>query len=262
MDKINLKKLKVLSEEDVDSFINKGYVIIRNAFSEQTAENLASKVWEMIPEDMNDRSTWTRPAAEIQRVIKTDAANDLFTSRYVDAIDDLLGEGRWHTNKDSFGWIPLRFPGFSNPPWKSPLTGWHVDGINFCHHLNSPEQGLAGMEMFSNIEKGGGGTALRIGSHKYIAQLLHRSGSAGISYQELKGIADQAEDFPVEEATGNAGDVLWMHPFLIHARSPNVSQTVRIAANRTISLYDDIYPLNSDIDSLSILEQSIRSALE
>ncbi|MFB6453975.1 phytanoyl-CoA dioxygenase family protein [Chitinophaga sp. Hz27] len=261
MNTVYNKPMKVLSEEDVKCFIEKGYVIIRNAFEKTTATALANEVWNIIPEDQHDRSTWTRPAVEIQDLLTSGPISDLFTTRYVQAIDDLLGEGKWYTNRDSFGWVPLRFPRPAGEQWQPPLKGWHVDGIKFQHHLSSPEQGLAGMEMLSDILPGGGGTALRIGSHKHIARILHERGDAGISYRDLCDVAESSTDFPVEEATGNAGDVLWMHPFLIHARSPNVTNNVRVASNRTISLYEHIRPLEATESEMSLLELSIKKAL-
>jgi hypothetical protein len=250
----------ILSAFDIEHFKEKGYVIVRNAFSRETAKTLADIVWQKIKEKPNQPATWNRPAAELQEVIRTREAAALFTNRYRGSIDDLLGANRWHTNKNGFGWIPVRFPGFRSPPWKPPLKGWHIDGINFTHRINSKEVGLAGMEFLSDIPMGGGGTALRVGSHKYIAQLLKSAGEKGLSYMELREISEITKSFPVEEANGNAGDVLWMHPFLIHARSPNVGNLVRIASNRTISLTNDLN-LGAENNDPSILEQSIRLAL-
>jgi len=258
---IQNKKGRVLTAEDREQFLEKGYIIIREAFDPNTAQRLADCVWELLPEDRNDRSTWTRSGAELQFLVEKGPVAEIFTTRYTEAVDDLLGAGRWHTNRESFGWIPVRFPGFSKPPWEPPAHGWHVDGMNFQHRINPKETALAGMEFFSDIKPGGGGTALKTGSHKYIGALLKQREPEGIPYKELFDIAnDNSGNFIVEEATGRAGDVLWMHPFLIHARSPNTGQDVRIAANRTISLHDPTEPLRNEHET-SLLEWSIRQML-
>ena len=38
------------------------------------------------------------------------------------------------------------------------LDGWHVDGDFFVHFLDSPEQGLLVIPIFTDIEEDGGGT--------------------------------------------------------------------------------------------------------
>ncbi len=44
------------------------------------------------------------------------------------------------------------------PPQK--LSGWHVDGDFFIHYLDSPEQGLLVIPLFTDIVPGGGGTII------------------------------------------------------------------------------------------------------
>jgi hypothetical protein len=250
------KRLRVISKQEAEQFIEEGYVIIREAFSRNTAAQLANEVWEIIPENPLDPSTWTRPAVEIQRVIKSPTAQEIFTKRYTDSVNELVGEGLWKTNMDSFGWIPIRFPGFASPSSFPPASGWHVDGMNFNHRLTSGEVALAGMELYTDIERNGGGTVLRIGSHKYIGNIISEHSAQGISYEELYRISNEASHFEAKEAYGSAGDVLWMHPFLIHARGPNLRNTPRIAANRTISLFSDV---NLSMPShTSLLHRSLR----
>jgi hypothetical protein len=254
------RKPRVLSEEEVEHFVEKGYVIVRNAFSRNTAKKLEDIVWSLLPEDPIDRSTWNRNGAEIQRVIKSSVVGEMFTERYLGSVRDLIG-GDWYTNWDTFGWIPVRFPGFMLEPWTPPIKGWHVDGMNFQHRLTSKELGLAGMEFYTDILKDGGGTALQVGSHKYVGRLLSEARAKGISYQKLFELSNEPNAFSVEQAFGQAGDVLWMHPFLIHARGPNVKDQVRIAGNRTISLKEDLC-ISKDNQDCSVLEWSISQMIK
>lgn len=259
--KQNQTKFKILTQEQAKAFLKDGYIVIRQAFSSKTAEQLLPYVWARLNEDPDDCSTWMRASAEIQEVIKEGPVKDLFTSRYRDSLDDLVGERRWIL-EEGFGWLPVRFPGFSCSPWRPPKSGWHVDGIHFNHHLTSAEQGLVGIEMLTEIESGGGGTVLRVGSHKTIARILKESEPAGLSYKELRCISEEMNHFPIVEAIGKSGDVLWMHPFLIHARSPNIRHTVRIAANRGIALHKPMNLQRENDSEYSLVERAICLALD
>lgn len=255
-------RLSVLSSADVASFIERGYVLVREAFERSTAERLLPHVWSRLPESPNDPSTWTRPAAQIEAVIHDGPVEELFTPRYCGSIDDLLGAGRWWTRRDGFGWPIILFPGFWFGAWVPPPAGWHVDGMNFQHHLNSKEQGLVGIEILTDIKRHGGGTAVRVGSHRRIARLLRDAEPGGISYAELLAIAEGCHDLPAEEVIGNAGDVIWMHPFMVHARSPHTRDTARVISNRCVSLHAPFELDRRTTAEYSPVEQSIRLALE
>lgn len=52
------------------------------------------------------------------------------------------------------------------------LDNWHNDGDFFVHFLDSPEQALLVIPLWSDIEHKGGGTAVCSDGIKYIAQHL------------------------------------------------------------------------------------------
>jgi hypothetical protein len=249
--------LDVLTPDDAEAFVRDGYVVVRQAFARSTAEGLLEQVWARLPEDRADRSTWTRPHVQIEEVIRDGPVGQIFTPRFNASVNELVGRGRW-TTRHGFGWVILRFPGFRRPPWRPPESGWHVDGIDHQHHLTSPETGLVGLEMLTDTEPGGGGTTVRVGSHLVVARRLRDAEPAGISYLELRPFSESLGDLPAIEVTGQAGDVLWMHPFLVHARGPNTGTSIRIAANRCIALHR---PMDPDRDDPSLVEQAIRIAL-
>ena len=53
--------LRVLSEDDWQHWITKGYVIVRNAVPADKAERLANLLWEFDEKDPDDASTWYAP---------------------------------------------------------------------------------------------------------------------------------------------------------------------------------------------------------
>lgn len=66
----------------------------------------------------------------------------------------------------------------------------------------------------------------------------------------------------VIEATGVAGDVFLCHPFIYHSGSPNHSNQPRLMCNRNIPLNEDMNLNRIEISLYSILEISIKKALD
>jgi hypothetical protein len=94
-----------------------------------------------------------------------------------------------------------------------------------------------------------------------LSRLLHEAEPDGLSYPQLRGIAEAIRDLPVVEVTGRAGDVLWMHPHTVHARSANTADQPRIAANRCIALHAPMRLERPDDADHSLVEQAVRIAL-
>jgi len=66
-DRSNGIPLRVLSEEDWQFWVEKGYIVIRHAVSPEQAQKTADFLWEFEEKDPNDPSTWyTAPRAEMQ----------------------------------------------------------------------------------------------------------------------------------------------------------------------------------------------------
>lgn len=252
---------EILTQEQVTKFIDEGYVLVRKAFHRDTAAQLLPHVWSRLSEDPNDPSTWKNSYAQIEDVIYDGPVADIFTPRFCSSIDELAGKGRW-TTRQGFGWVILRFPGFAGSEWEPPTSGWHVDGIDYQHHLTSPEIGLVGIEFLTDIKPGGGGPAIRIGSHKAVSRLLKRFEPQGVTYLQLRAIAEELKGFPVVEVIGDAGDVVWLHPHVIHARSPNVQNTIRVAANRSIVLHEPLNLERENEQDYSPVERAIIEALK
>lgn len=250
----------MLTQDQADLFLRDGYVVVPEAFAPETAQRFLPYVWGRLGPVTADRRTWTRPGVQVEDVITDGPIDDLLTPRFRASVDDLVGAGRWFTTH-GIGWVILRLPGFHAAPWQPPASGWHVDGMDFQHHLTSPQQGLVGIEMLTDIAPGGGGTAVRVGSHTVVSRLLHEAEPDGLSYPQLRGIAEAIRDSPVVEVTGRAGDVLWMHPHTVHARSANIGDRPRIAANRCIALHAPMLLERPNDADHSLVERAVRIAI-
>jgi hypothetical protein len=250
-----------LTEEDILQFIKQGYLVVREVFQREVAERIVPMVWAELDINPNDPSTWTEPIVTLRKVLEREPISQIFTSRYLGAVDDLCGSGRWRAPK-GVGYWPILLPGFANPPWCSPKGGWHIDySLDRCR-INSPELGLVSIEIFTDIEPGGGGTAVRVGSHRYIARIFAEAEPDGLTLCELNlRVGGATEHLPVVEVTSQAGDIILMHPFTLHASSPNTGERARVAAVKLVRLYEPMNLERQDRADYSPVELAIVEAL-
>ena len=222
----------MLSGAEIDEFVERGFVRVRGAFPRDVADAVRADVWSRIEPDEHDPSTWTSAVVRLNEVLEGWPFSATWTDRVHAAFDQLAGAGRWRqVIRFGQGWWPVSFPGFAEPPWQAPDAGWHVDGQHFHHTLAAPDQVLLPIFLYSDIGPGDGGTALAEGSHEVTARVLAEARPAGLSSKDLdRRMA--AEPRPnVVEANGEAGDVVVLHPFMVHAVSSNVGTRVRFITN-------------------------------
>ncbi len=230
----------VLSANEIEQFVEDGYVIVREAFPSSVAAQVREVLWKELGLSPDDRSGWTKNLISLQKVFHGPPFAGAFTPRLAGALDDLMGAGRYNP-PTGLGWWPVAFPGFEPAPWKPPQSGWHLDGIQFHHHVDSADQGMLPIFLLSDIAPGGGGTAVSPGSHKIGARVLAAAEPDGLHVSELakRVIAADPRD-RVVELTGRAGDVALHHPFMLHARSPNTGDAVRFICNPCITLKEKL----------------------
>jgi hypothetical protein len=251
---------KQLTGEEVRQFIEHGYIVVRDVFLRDLADRIILLLRAELDIDIDDSSTWTGPMFTLRKVFEKQPFIQIHTQRYLGALDDLCGQGRWEATMGVGDW-PILLPG-ANPPWSPPERGWHVD-ISLDHpRLNSPSLGLIGVELFTDIEAGGGGTALRVGSHCYMTRILAEARSDELTESDLTLRAvNNTDHLPVVEVTGQAGDVLLMHPLTVHAVSQNTGRGARIAAVKIINLYEPMNLKRENPSDYSPVEQAIVNAL-
>ncbi|HEY8669077.1 MAG TPA: phytanoyl-CoA dioxygenase family protein [Tepidisphaeraceae bacterium] len=251
---------QVLSKAEVEQFVEEGYVVVRGATPRPVAQIIQERVLKMMPGiDPNDPATWKQPVIGLKESIDDAQSAAAFTPRLVGAMEDLMGKGRWDL-ATRLGWFPTSFPGHVAGPWKAPVDGWHVDGGWFHHHVNSKEQGLLPIHLLTDIDPGGGGTAILPGSHMFVARLLAQSEPEGLSPAQL---VPPIEPYVIEnldrviEMTGQMGDVVLTHPFMVHAQSPNTGRRIRIIANPAQSYREPMNLNPADASNFSPVERAI-----
>ena len=164
---------KFLTEAQVDHFMEHGFVRLEGCFSASSAHEWTKDVWTRLGMSPDDKSTWTKE--RINMPGHNHAPCSDFAPKAWGAMCELLGgEERvepalWHdsliVNLGTEEWEGKQY----HP---SELTGWHVDGDFFIHYLDSPEQGLLVIPLFSDIKEKAGGTMIASDAIPKMAKFL------------------------------------------------------------------------------------------
>ncbi|CAI8009616.1 UPF0261 protein CTC_01794 [Geodia barretti] len=149
----------------------------------------------------------------------------------------------------------------ADTPWQPPsseVSGWHKDGDFFRHFLDSPEQGLLTIVVWSDIYPKSGGTFVACDSVQHVAQRLyeHPEGLPPGGFGKLIG---KCKDFA--EITGKAGDVVLLHPFILHAASQNLSVRARFITNPPVGLAEPMNFNRENPDDFSPVELAVLDGL-
>ena len=229
-----------LTPDDIEHFIQYGFVAVRGGFTAESARPWTDRIFARLGYDPADRATWEKPRIHMPSHESVEVAT--FAPRVWEAMCQLCGgadrirqPARWGD-----GFIVNLGTEEDQETWQPPsaqIPGWHKDGDFFRHFLDSPEQGLLTIVLWSDVVPTGGATFIAADSVGVVARYLapHTEGVDPHSYPWKELIA-QCHDF--REATGQAGDVFLMHPYLLHASSQNAPRLPRYITNPPISLVE------------------------
>ncbi|MGC2494527.1 phytanoyl-CoA dioxygenase family protein [Candidatus Binatus sp.] len=172
------------------------------------------------------------------------------------AVDDLLGSGNWQ-RPERWGSLLVTFPE-STERWEVPCTNWHLD-----FPASQSPSGPAGVRIFTCLAKlpeCGGGTVFVAGSHRLVEKAARageilRSADARMrlirAYPWVKALCSRDEkadrvrrfmregtridgvEVRVVEMVGEPGDVVLVHPMMLHAPALNCSSMPRFVVQTT-----------------------------
>ncbi|WP_394792974.1 hypothetical protein [Armatimonas sp.] len=250
-----------LTDEQVEQFLTRGFVVIKNAFSREQAAHWSRDLWTRLDYDPGDTSTWTQHRIHMPTLNLLDVRE--FAPRAFGAICELCGgEERLTSARWGDGFIVNFGDSSHTTSWEPPsasVPGWHKDGDFFRHFLDSPEQGLLTIVLWSDVVPTGGATFVAADSVPVIAKFLaaHPEGVRpdGFDFQSL---ISQCSEFL--EATGEAGDVYLMHPYLLHASSKNALRLPRLITNPPVHLKEPM-DFNRPDSNYSLVEAAVLRGL-
>lgn len=263
----------MLSEDQKIQFVEKGYLTIKGCLDQGLATRWIDRAYERLGYDRNDPATWEKelvhmypenrlPVKEISPKA-WEAICDVVGGEDRIDVGDYKAQGHFgqfsaRTWSDSF---IVNFNKGADQPWEPPsasIGGWHQDGAFFKHFLNSREQALLTILYWTDVEHQGGGTFIAPDSVKHVARYLadHPEGAKSAPGKE---IIEQCSDFV--EVTGEMGDFLILHPFMLHASSSNVSGKPRWMTNPPVVLKEPMDLNREDAGEFSLLERGTLRAL-
>jgi hypothetical protein len=251
-----------LTDEQAEHFLERGYVRVRGAFDAAGAQRWLDDAWTRFGYDRDDPATWAEKRIHLSSRSHVDART--FAPAAWHAAMELAGGDQ----RVSLPW--LWGDGFianlgvgDDRQWQPPsaaVGGWHKDGDFFRHFLDSPEQGLLTLVLWTDMLPKGGGTFVAADSVSVVARFLaeHPEGVLpdDFDYAELIG---QCRDFV--EMTGEAGDVVLLHPYTLHATSQNVLGAGRIITNPPLVLREPMNFNRPDLDGFSLVERAVLRGL-
>jgi hypothetical protein len=251
-------------------FQTHGWVRIRGAFGAEEAAAMRDVVWRALAATgilRDDPGTWVEARPTHLQHLKSDPAFQAVGSeRTLTAIDEVLEGQTWQKPMD-WGAFFLIFPTVSRQapgPWNVPSDGWHVDA-DYAGPL-TPPRGVKVHAMFGDVVPRAGGMNIISGSHRLVhrwfvehpprpgarsAQLrksvhshpylrdLCGTGDAAARIQRFHERIEEVDGIPLQvlENTAAAGDVILMHPLLLHAPpTAHLGNSPRFLLNKDLFL--------------------------
>ena len=254
----------MLSDKQQAAYDRDGYLVVRGAISAGACERMCNRLWKALGETHGIRrdapETWTRVMPRgLQKLSNADAFAEIASPAFLAVVDDLIGPGTWDPPRH-WGGLLATFP--TPGPWDVPAGGWHLDHPARGRH--GPRFAVKALCLLARLEPRGGGTLLLERSHHVTTRLAENGppGDAGHStdvrrklarehpwFGELvskKDTSDRVQRFMVDgtevggmrlrvvEFIGDAGDVVFFHPWLFHNASPNCREAPRLMAGQTL----------------------------
>ena len=262
----------MLTAEQRDEFDRFGLVRMPGAVVKAAADEMLATVWDALRDRYHLHrgapETWPELGSGLQQIggahrylgthhmPKSVTFEQVGNAAVRGAVDDLLGRGNW-TPPERWGSLLVTFPE-STERWEVPSSNWHLD-----FPASQSPSGPAGVRIFTCLAKlpeCGGGTVYVAGSHRLVEKLVRagevlRSADARMrlirAYPWVKALCSRDEktdrvrrfmregtridgvEVRVVEMIGEPGDVLLVHPMMLHAPALNCSSMPRFVVQTT-----------------------------
>ena len=270
----------MLTQQQHDDFAERGYIRVVGAFSRDAAAKMVDRFWHYVEQHQSvrrdDRSTWIEGIVTGIADLKSEPEfQQIGSLTTIAVLDDLLGQDDWR-RPATWGQILATFPA---PQWRwnslhqgqsdVDRINWHTD-----YEYSAPPEDLAGVQVFAilaDLEPGGGGTLVIEGSPRLIRNFVSHQPQESLANMKRTRVAllrshpwlaelsqavslGRPEEWLAEQRTvidgvplavaelmGRAGDIVFCHPWLLHASSPNCNETPRLMCTQRIRRrqYDD-----------------------
>ncbi len=259
----------MLTAAQLDALRTRGLTYIRSLIAHDSASRIEDRIWAFFARrgiDRTDRSTWPPGGlmSKVQGLRQAGVFAPFANEALFAVVDQLLGRGAWTKPREE-GQALISFP--QPEPWEVPHKTWHFD---------LPARGAVdayqAVRLFgyaATVTPRGGATLLVEGSHELVGRMVRRSPNqnAGQSADVRRRLVahspwfkalttaggDRVDRFMIDgdevdgvrvrvvEATGEAGDVCLMHPWMLHNIARNCADRPRMMMTQTFLRDDNVY---------------------
>jgi hypothetical protein len=253
------------TSEQRKEFDRRGIVRLPGFYPRDAIDLMAARLWADLERRfgvIRDRpETWTVVGpAQFQALNRSGAFSALGSAKMFDLADALLGAGAWD-EPAPWGGPLVTFP---SPAPRLQRPAWHLD-IGGVESLN-PLPVLRVFTFLEPMQPNGGGTLYVAGSHRlaleiervhdgpvrsaYVRERLKSEypwfasllAARGVHVRELINVESQVGDYSVrlEEMTGAPGDLIIMHPAILHGGWHNALDRPRMMLTAWIYRRDSL----------------------
>ena len=260
----------MLTAAQKSAFDEHGWVRVPGAIPDEHVHTVLNRVWDDleqrcgIPRDAPETWPEARPKG-FNRLMRSGAFEPACNQAVKDAIDEFLEPGHWE-KPSPWGALLLTFPAAG--PWFLPNQSWHLDLQIAVDAASEKNPGIQVFAILEPLAARGGATVALAGSHRLVSHLARQPDLIGEGRSKditnaVKRAAPNLRDLwsrdlggnredrylehpvdvsgiPVQavEFTGDPGDVIFMHPWIIHAASPNRGDRPRIVITERVRRLD------------------------
>jgi hypothetical protein len=228
---------------------------VDGAFTGNAARLMRDAVWNALAAtgiEQGQPATWTVERPTQLQHLKDHSIFQAVGGERLRAALDAVFEGQSYETPKNWGALFIAFP--TTQEWGVPSSGWHID----AHYGGAfaPARGVKTHALLDDIAPRGGATLMLSGSHRlvynwfkahppppgtrsaemrkllqahpYIAA-LQADGDPSARIARFMERAEEVEGVPlrVVENVGGAGDVILVHPLVLHVAAPNNSARPR-----------------------------------
>lgn len=267
-----IEEYEFLTVKQIDHFMNSGWVSIPNCFTKQQAEEWAKDLWTRLGYDKNDPSTWVLEKINMPVLNYIDACE--LAPKAWGAICELSG-GQDRISDMCRKWGDNFIVNFGKESLKGVVVGpreldnWHVDGDHFMHFLDSPDQSLLVIPCITDVLENGGATFICPDGIKVVAKHLYETPEGVTPYMARRGEEHKWHEFQwfceqiknpekcnlFQQMTGKCGDVVLMHPLMMHSASRNSLHIPRVITNPSVCLKEPFNFNREDPREFSLVER-------
>lgn len=256
----------VLTSLQREQFLKTGVAHLPGLVPKAATDEMRDRLWDLLAKQhrmiRGRPETWTTPRPTRLQALKRTGALDIMAGAGLTALlDEVFAAPGW-IRPSHWGQALVTFRD-GPAPWTVPSVAWHVDMIDdrvlqpWPHYVRL-------FVLLAPLAPGGGGTVYLLGSHRIVMQLMAEAKSPDEKRcaplkETLKrqspwimdlcspGPADgrierfmqagemvRGVELQVGEMTGEAGDVILMHPGVLHAAAPCARSEPRLVVAETI----------------------------